>query len=124
MMHHILRALLGSGLAATALLAGCGDPKPSSPTPADLAKIDFTPDHTLTVDEDGFHPPTLVVRAGDVLLLVNEGTGLHSFTAETRFDTGRMHPGDETTLVLSKPGEIPYSDLENPNHTGTITVEE
>lgn len=124
MMPRIPRALLGGALVAAMVLSACGEPRPSSPTPADLAKIDFTPDHTITVDEDGFHPPTLVVRAGDVLLLVNEGTGLHSFTAETRFDTGRMHPGDETTLVLSEPGEIPYSDLENPNHTGTITVEE
>lgn len=123
MMHRASKAVGGLCLVAGTVLAGCGDPKPSSPTAADLAKIDFTPDHTLTVDEDGFHPATLMVRAGDVLLLVNDGTGLHSFTAETRFDSGRMHPGDETTMVLSTPGEIPYSDLENPDHTATITVE-
>ena len=43
-------------------------------------------------------------------------------TAEERFDTGRMEPGDETTLVLTEPGEIPYVDLEDEAHEGTLTV--
>ena len=112
--------LVASGL----LLAGCGDPKPSSPTAHDLAEIDLSPDHTITVDEDGFEPDALEVEPGDVVLLVNEGTGLHSFTADERFDTGRLHPGDETTLVLTEPGEIPYRDLEAPDHEATITIVE
>ncbi len=104
------------------LLAGCGDAKPSSPTPRDLAEIDLSPDHTITVDDSGFAPPTLTITAGDVVLLVNKGTGLHSFTAEKRFDTGRLHPGDDTTMVLTEPGKIPYRDLEAPGHKATITV--
>ncbi|MEX2294211.1 MAG: hypothetical protein WD691_10535 [Acidimicrobiales bacterium] len=123
-MRHPPRALIGLWLLVGSVLAGCGDPKPSSPTPADLAQIDFTPDHTITVDDQGFHPATLVVLAGDVLLLVNAGSALHSFTADSRFDTGRMHPGDETTMVLSAPGKIPYFDLEDPDHTATIIVEQ
>lgn len=105
------------------VLGACGDARPSSPTSADLAEIDLSPRHTITVDDDGFHPATLTVRSGDVVLLVNKGTRLHSFTAEERFDTGRLHPGDETTMVLTKPGTIPYEDLEAPEHTATITVE-
>ncbi len=116
--------VLAVACVVSGLLSACGEPRPSSPTAADLAKIDFTPDHTIVVDDEGFHPATLVVQSGDVLLLVNEGTGLHSFTAEERFDTGRMHPGEETTMVLTTPGEIPYSDLESPEHEGTLTVEE
>lgn len=108
--------------ATVLLVGGCVDPKPSSPTPEDLAAIDFTPDHTITVDDDGFDPSALEVRAGDVVLLVNAGTDLHSFTADERFDTGRLHPGDEATMVLTEPGEIPYRDLEAPEHEGTITV--
>ena len=56
--------------------------------------------------------------------LVNEGEGEHSFTADERFDTGRMQPGDDTTLVLTEPGEIPYQDLEAPDHQATITIVE
>ena len=107
---------------AALVLAACGEPEPSSPTPADLGAIDFTPVHTITVDEDGFDPAALEVQAGDVIRLVNEGEELHSFTADERFDTGRLEPGDDTTLVLSEPGEIPYRDLTDPEHEGTLTV--
>jgi plastocyanin len=107
---------------AVALQAACVDPKPSAPPPDDLRDIDLSPDHTITVDEDGFHPDALEVTAGEVVLLVNDGTELHSFTAEERFDTGRMEPGDDTTLVLTEPGEIPYKDLEDPDHEATITI--
>ena len=113
-------ALLGA--AALVLLTACVDPKPSSPTPEDLRDIDLTPDHTITVDETGFHPDALEVESGDVVLFVNEGTELHSFTADERFDTGRMEPGDDTTVVLTEPGEIPYRDLEAPDHEATITI--
>jgi plastocyanin len=82
-----------------------------------------TPDHTIVVDEGGYDPATLEVAAGDVVLLVNEGDEEHSFTAdEDRFDTGRMQPGDETTMVLTDPGDVPFHDLEAPDHQGTLTV--
>ena len=116
-----MRRILGLCTAGL-LVAGCVDPDPSSPTPEDLAEVDLSPDHTITVDEDGFHPDVLEIEAGEVVLLVNEGTGVHSFTADERFDTGRMRPGDETTLVLTEPGEVPYQDLENPDAEGVLTI--
>lgn len=107
---------------AVALLAGCGDSDPSAPTAADLEGIDVSPDHTIVVDEDGYEPAELDVESGDVLLLVNEGDQAHSFTAdEQRFDTGRMEPGDETVLVLTEPGEVPFHDVEA-GHSGVLTV--
>lgn len=118
------RRSLGLLAAGGLLLVACGDPKPSSPTAADLDRIDLSPDHTITVDESGFSPRSLEIEAGDVVLLVNEGSGPHSFTAEERFDTGRLHPGDETTMVLTEPGKIPYRDLEDPDHKASITVVE
>lgn len=119
-----MRPLLAGVLVAGVLAGGCIDAKPSSPTAADLDRIDLSPDHMITVDERGFSPRSLEIEAGDVVLLVNEGSGLHSFTADERFDTGQMQPGDETTLVLSEPGTIPYRDLEDPDHEASITVVE
>ncbi len=110
-------AVLG---AAVLLAGGCVEPDPSL-TAEDLQDIDLSPDHTITVDERGFHPDELEIRAGEVVLLVNEGTELHSFTAEERFDTGRLEPGEDTTLVLTEPGEIPYRDLES-DAEGTLTI--
>lgn len=111
-------------LAATSLLVltGCGDSQPSSPSPADLESIDLTPEATITVDGEGFDPPILEVEPGTVIRLVNEGDEPHSFTAVDRFDTGRLEPGDDTTLVLTEPGEIPYRDVTNPAHEGTLTI--
>lgn len=116
-----------AALAVAALVvvgAGCVDPEPSSPTPEDIAAIDVSPDHTITVDAEGFDPSELEIDPGDVVLLVNEGDEQHSFTADERFDTGRMEPGDETTLVLTEPGAIGYRDLEAPGHEGTLTIRE
>lgn len=119
-----MRRILGACAAALLLTGGCVEPDPSSPTPEDLAAVDLSPDHTITVDEDGFHPDALEIQAGEVVLLVNEGTGVHSFTADERFDSGRMQPGEDTTLLLTEPGTIPYRDLEDPEHEGTLTVVE
>jgi plastocyanin len=119
-----MRRILGACAAALLLTGGCVEPDPSSPTPEDLAAVDLSPDHTITVDEDGFHPDALEIQAGEVVLFVNEGTGVHSFTADERFDSGRMQPGEDTTLLLTEPGTIPYRDLEDPEHEGTLTVVE
>ncbi|MET0727445.1 MAG: hypothetical protein ABWZ76_04005 [Acidimicrobiales bacterium] len=116
--------LVGLAVLIVMALTGRIEPRPSSPTPEDLRAIDLSPDHTVTVDEDGFDPAELEVRSGDVVLLVNAGQELHSFTADERFDTGRMQPGDETTLVLTEPGEIPYRDLEAPDHEAILTIRE
>jgi plastocyanin len=111
-----------AALVAVALV-GCGDPDPSPPTREDLADIDLSPDHTITVDEDGYEPDELEVEAGEVILLVNEGDGPHSFTADDQeFDTGRMQPGEETTLVLTEPARITYFDVEERDHEGTLVV--
>ncbi|MET0902471.1 MAG: hypothetical protein ABWZ52_04455 [Acidimicrobiales bacterium] len=104
-------------------LGSCVDPEPSSPTPQDLADIDLSPDHTITVDEAGYDPSSLEVEPGDVILLVNEGDEPHSFTAtDQEFDTGRMLPGEETTLVLAEPNDITYFDVEATDHEGRLVV--
>jgi plastocyanin len=123
-MRRTLRAgAAGLAVALAAASAGCGSADPSPPTAADLEEIDLSVDHTLVVDDDGFDPARLDMIAGEVVRIVNEGEGVHSLTAEDRrFDTGRMQPGDDATLVLTEPGEVTVVDLTEPEHTATITV--
>jgi plastocyanin len=104
-------------------LAACGGADPSPPTPADLQDIDLAVDHTIAVDDDGFDPTSLEVTAGEVIRLVNEGTGPHSFTTEDRsLDTGRLEPDENVTLVITEPGTVTFFDVEEPSHEGTLTV--
>jgi plastocyanin len=110
-------------LAAT-FLGACVDAKPSAPTREDLEELDLSPDHTIRVDEDGFEPSELTIESGDVVLLVNAGDEEHSFTAaDQEFDTGRMQPGDETTLVLVEPDQITFFDTAARDHEGTLVVQ-
>ena len=115
---------LGVAAIAAILLGACVDAKPSPPTPEDLEELDLSPDHTIRVDEDGYEPSELTIESGDVVLLVNDGAEEHSFTAaDQEFDTGRMEPGDETTLVLVDPDQITFFDTADRDHEGTLVVE-
>lgn len=120
-----MRGVLQLGAAGLFLFgaAGCGRAEPSPPTAEDLEEIDLSVDHTIVVDDDGFDPATLEMTAGEVVRIVNEGDSEHSLTAEDRrFDTGRMQPGDDATLVLSEPGDVMVIDLADPGRSATITV--
>jgi plastocyanin len=114
---------IGPLLLLVTAVAGCGDSEPSPPTAADLAEVDLSPDHTITVDEEGYEPDHLRAASGAVVLLVNEGEEPHSFTEEDgAFDTGRMEPGDETTLVLTEPGTYELHDVEGPDVTFRLEI--
>jgi plastocyanin len=99
-----------AALAVAVTLVGACSSDRRFPTADDLADIDLTPSHTITVTDEGFDPPRLVIASGEVVVLRNDGDEAHSFSAEERFDTGLLEPGEETTLLLERPGEIPYTD--------------
>jgi plastocyanin len=108
---------------AALLLGSCVDSEASPPTRSDLADIDLSPDHTITVSEDGYDPAELEVESGEVILLVNDGDEPHSFAADDEaFDTGRLLPGEDTTLVITEPGTHAFHDVEDPDRRGTLTV--
>lgn len=114
--------VVGALLAAAGLTAGCGDPDPGrTPGPNDGAGLEFDVDARITVDDDGFDPPTLQVQMFDTIEVTNAGDEPHGLQADL-VDTGRMLPGETTTLFVDRPGTIEYLDPQAPDHTGTIEV--
>ena len=53
-----------------------------------------------------------------------ERAGLPSPPRSPSLDTGRLLPGEETTLVLTEPGTYPFHDTEAPSHKGELRVVE
>jgi plastocyanin len=114
-------AVVGLGLVVLTL-AGCGDAEPSNPTLDDVAIDTRHPAVTVAVNDAGYSRERIEVAPGDVIQFENTGSGPHSFTGASRFDTGRLQPGETSLLVLDEPGEIPFSDLEAPSHKGVLVI--
>lgn len=83
----------------------------------------MSPDAEISVDESGFDPSTVTIRAGDVLLVRNTGDEPHEIADLDEIDSGRLEPGDEITIVLLDPGRFTYRDALEPDHEGTVVVE-
>ena len=94
--------------------AGCAGSAAKTPT---VASVSFEPRAELHVGDSGplqflMHVVTATasVPAGSVLLIANNGEVDHRIQAGTTFDTGTLHPGDETTVVLTE-GELTLRDV-------------
>lgn len=84
-----------------------------------------TSSSTTTVDitDDEFDPSELNIAAGTTVTFVNNGTGLHTATADNGlFDSGELAPGSSYPVVLEGAGTVTYHDELNPEMTGSITV--
>jgi len=113
-----------------------------SPT---VPSVDFTPSVVLEVDDNGFRwrpgdragsattldPAAVTVPFGTVIEVVNRGTRQHWVDGGTGFNTGRMQPGDTTTVVFSadtlttvgaSAQTYQIVDRDEPSHTTTIVV--
>ena len=116
------RATLGFGFGVTLLLASCsGESVPTGSIPT-IVPPNIYPEKTITVDDTGFDTSAVEIFSGQVLVIVNAGDEPHSFSATERFDTGLIDPGSTSTVLLTKPGKIPFFDKTNRDHKGTVTV--
>ena len=101
--------------------AGCGERRaralPPRPT---CEEIDLSVDHTIVVDDDGFDPATLEIdrRRGHPPRERGRRPSTRFTADDRRFDTGRMQPGDDTTLVLTEPGEVTVLRRRRPRPRG------
>lgn len=75
------------------------------------------------IENYGYHPDSLTVRAGTTVTVVNRDMTQHTLTAnDGAFDTGTLQPGQARRLRLRRPGRFPYHCEFHAFMTGTITV--
>ncbi len=114
-------------VAAALALGGCGgddDAEPGIPT------VDFTPTASIDVTADGLGCglETVVVTercevpAGSVVEVRNRTDADARVRGGDLFDTGRMEPGDTTTVVLAAPGDVEVETVGPPDATLTVVV--
>jgi plastocyanin len=112
----VLALVLGGGV-----LAGCGKPK-SGAELGPTTSLDFKAKATVTIDEDGVSPDKLTVTAGTTVTFRNDGKEPHRLSSKL-FDTGRLEPGDETTIFFDATGPTVLRDADTPKHAITVVVQ-
>lgn len=95
---------VGAAVLGALALAGCGEPART-----ELTGGDFSPAQTLEVTRSGF-PDAEPSCPGDVIVLVNAGDEEARFRSPP-YDTGRLRPGDEITLVLGEWGPYEWRSI-------------
>ena len=108
------RRRFGQGLGASLALAllprpGAGDDRP--------------PPVEVRVSGFAFAPERLEIRAGDVVVWVNDDLAPHTATAlDGSWDTGEFGAGERRQVVFETPGDFDYLCAFHPHMTGTVRV--
>lgn len=109
-MHPLRLAAFVSALGAGLVLG--------APGPADAApKV-----HTVVMDKMKFGPAPTGVRAGDVILWVNNDIFRHTATARDKSFDVDLAPKQQARTTLTKAGAISYFCRFHPGMTGALTV--
>jgi plastocyanin len=92
------------------------DVPPAGTVPAGSAEVRIVDD-----DADGFEPGTITINLGESVTWVNVDKDPHTATGST-FDTGRIEPGEQSTITFDTAGSFPYFCQIHPVMTGTVEV--
>ncbi|HEX6511217.1 MAG TPA: cupredoxin domain-containing protein [Chloroflexota bacterium] len=93
-------------------------PSPPSPSPQVSAQPSAGPAGLVTVDDKGFSPPVVNVKAGQAVTWFNQGSVAHTASAAPGtgqvatgiiFDTRGFSPGQSVSLVFQNPGTYAYT---------------
>lgn len=79
--------------------------------------------HTVTIEDTGFTPADLTVKAGDTILWINQDPYPHTATSEAGgFDSHAIGPKKSWKYVARKTGDFPYICSVHPSMTATLHV--
>lgn len=76
----------------------------------------------IGVTDSTFQPLTAIVKAGTAVTFVNQGEITHTVVSGTLF-SHMIAAESSWTYTFSQPGTYKFSDLENPQIIGTLTVQ-
>ena len=120
-------SLVGIGLLAAACGSSVGS-SASSTTPSSSAAVTSTGSVVkVAIKNFTFVPANLVVKVGQTIVVTNDDSVIHTFTAlDKSFNSGNIMPGQSATVKISDPGSsamtLSYQCSIHQYMTGTITV--
>lgn len=81
--------------------------------------------HTVTMVGMKFHPESLTVAAGDIVVWVNKDVVAHTATSSKAgvFDSNMIAPDTSWTFTVRTKGDFAYSCTYHPTMKGTLRVE-
>lgn len=78
--------------------------------------------HDVKIEGMQFAPATLQIRRGDTVTWRNDDLVPHTATADGKFDSGNIAPGNTYSRKLDKPGAYDYICRYHPGMKGRIKV--
>ena len=120
-------SLVGVGLLAAACGSSVGS-STSATTPSSTAAVTSTGSVVkVAIKNFAFVPANLVVKVGQSIVVTNDDSVIHTFTAlDKSFNSGNIMPGQSATVKISDPGSsamsLSYQCTIHQYMTGTITV--
>ena len=99
----------------------CGDDEVNPPGPTT---------NLVTIHDNFFDPPNIIVSIGRPVFWRNEGTTVHTVTSGTPtsnpgkiFESGNLNPANGFQMVFSSPGNYPYfCRIHGASMSGTVTA--
>src|SRR3989344_5769365 len=88
-----------------------------------LPHTSFAAQITITMTDNAFSPQNITINAGDTVTWVNNGSAVHTATANTgSFDSGNIQPGQTFGATFNGAGTYAYRCKFHSGMTGTISV--
>jgi plastocyanin len=112
------------GIAAAALVAGCGGGSDGATASAPSDGASSGPPSSISIRDFKFSPDKISVPSGARVTVTNSDSAPHSVTADDgkSFDSGTIQPGASGPIDAPGAGTYAYHCTIHPFMTGTLVV--
>jgi len=78
--------------------------------------------HTVTIEAVQFQPDVIDAKRGDSIVWVNKDPFPHTVTADGKFDSKEIKPGESWTYKVQQSGDLPYICTLHPTMKAALRV--